>query len=105
MQARKRIFSTATAVGYLLTVTVSALFHSHNCCGRPASRPGVYASHCADEHDCSVCQFLAQKPAPTAEVSPVDVGSPVEEVVAAAPLGAVGDVFSAWHSRAPPSVA
>ena len=106
MLAKNREFSTLTAASYLLAITVSALFHNHKCCGHQRPRPGVSASQRRDhDHDCAVCQFLAQKPAPAAAVAPVGTSLPVQEVVAASPVRAEGGVFSAWHSRAPPAVA
>ena len=90
-----------TAASYLLAITASALFHNHHH-GEDQPRPGVSASHWADGHECSICQFLAQKPAPAAVVAPVGLSAPVQEVVAAAPACAVRGVFAAWHSRAPP---
>ena len=71
MLVRSRKLTVLTAASYLLAVTASALFHNHDGHGDEQPRPGVSASHGADDHDCSVCQFLAQKPAPTADVAPV----------------------------------
>jgi hypothetical protein len=105
MLARNRKLTVLTAASYLLAITVSALFHNHDGHGNEQPQPGVSAAHSADDHDCSVCQFLAQKPAPAADVTPVDVGALVQEVAAPAPVCTVGVVFTAWHSRAPPVLA
>jgi hypothetical protein len=102
MLARNRKLTVVTAASYLLAITVSGLFHSHNDRGEDQPRPGVSASHHADGHDCPVCQFLAQKPAPAADVAPVGVGALSQQVTAPAPACALGDVFTAWQSRAPP---
>ena len=106
MRARNPKLTVLTAASYLLVITCSALFHDHHHGhGEDQPRPGVSASHSADDHECSICQFLAQKPAPAAVVAPVGASAPVQEVVAAAPACAVRGVFAAWHSRAPPVVA
>ena len=103
MRARNPELTVLTAASYLLVITCSALFHDHHHGhGEDQPRPGVSASHSADAHECSICQFLAQKPAPAAVVAPVGVNAPVQQVVAAAPACAVRGVFAAWHSRAPP---
>ncbi len=106
MWVRSHKLTVLTAAGYLLAITASALFHTHNGHGEEQPRPGVSASHPADdEHDCSVCQFLAQKPAPVAFVAPATSTALVQEVAASAPACAVGGVFTAWRSRAPPVLA
>ena len=71
MLVRNRKLTILTAASYLLAVTASAMFHNHPGHGGHPSRPGVSASHSADDHDCPVCQFLAQKPAPAAAIAPV----------------------------------
>ena len=98
MQARSPKLTVLLAAGYLLTITASALYHDHHH-GKNQLRPGVCASHSA------ICQFLAQKPAPAAIVTPVGLIAPVHEVVAAGPACAVRGVFAAWYSRAPPIAA
>jgi hypothetical protein len=102
---RSRKLSILTAASYLLVVMFSALFHDHHDHGRGPSRPGVAASHLADDHDCSVCQFLAQKPAPAAVVAPQIASTLVQELAAPAPSCPVPSAFTAWQSRAPPAVA
>jgi hypothetical protein len=100
-----RILTVLTAASYLLAVSASALFHDHNDHHKDQPRPGESGSHISDGHDCSVCQFLAQKPAPIAEIAPVGSSARVQEVVALAPAHVVGGIFAAWHSRAPPVLA
>ncbi|MEN6407764.1 MAG: DUF2946 family protein [Thermoguttaceae bacterium] len=103
--SQNRLGSLVLAVGYLLTVTVSGSFHDHHHGhGDPSdsSRPGVSALH-GDQHgECSVCQFLAQKPAPVAVVAVADVGQLVQTVVSSSLSRVSTGVFSAWQSRAPP---
>jgi hypothetical protein len=86
----------------LLTVVGAALFHDHHH-GEEQHGPGVSASHSTDGHECPVCQFLAQQPAPAADITPVSVSTPVQAVVTVAPACAVRGIFAAWHSRAPPA--
>ena len=105
MLIRSRNLTVFMAASYLLAITGSALFHDHKGCGSGPSRPGVAAAHGVADHDCAVCQFLAQKPAPAANVAPVGPSTWAQEVPAASPVCAVSGVFSAWHSRAPPAVA
>ena len=105
MFVRSHKLTVLTAASYLLAITASGLFHNHEGCGHERPLPGVSAAHGGDHHDCSVCQFLAQKPAPAANVAPVGASLRAQEVTAAAPVCAVSGVFSAWHSRAPPAVA
>lgn len=103
MFVRNRLLTVLTTAGYLLAISASALFHEHHGHDDEVSRPGVSASHaCDEEHDCSVCQFLAQKPAPAADVAPVGSGSLVQDVAMPPPASAESDSFTAWHSRAPP---
>jgi hypothetical protein len=105
MLIRSRKLTVFTMASYLLAITASALFHEHKGCGGGLSRPGVAAAHGCADHDCAVCQFLAQKPAPAVAVAPVGPGMWAQEVPAASPVCAVSGVFSAWHSRAPPAIA
>jgi hypothetical protein len=106
MLARNRIRTLLIAASYLLAVSASALFHHHHDCDHDEShRPGVAASHCEGQDECSVCQFLAQKPAPMAEVAPADLGTLVQELAASSPESATCGVFNAWQSRAPPAFA
>ena len=130
MLIRRRILSVLTTASYLLAITVATQFHSHghegasDCCGHGGfhatiagdaaaghshgasgenhSGPKSPAPRPADNHDCPVCQFLAQKPAPTAEVALVSCGVLVQEAFFSAPARMVVGVFSAWQSRAPP---
>lgn len=102
MSAKNSNFRMLLAVSYLLTIVASAPFHTHSLGGDPPSRVAVTASHCDEDHDCPVCQFLAQKPAPAATVASVGPGIFVQEVVAVASACADRGAFSAWHSRAPP---
>ena len=105
MLVQSRKLKVFTAASYLLVITVSAFFHNHYGQGEGRFQPGVSAAHSSDEHDCSVCQFLAQKPAPVACVAPVGLSALVQEVAAPAAASAVRVVFAAWHSRAPPVLA
>ena len=86
MFVRSHKLTVLTAASYLLAITASGLFHNHEGCGHERPLPGVSASHGGDHHDCSVCQFLAQKPAPAADVRRVGASLPVQEVTAAAPV-------------------
>jgi hypothetical protein len=104
MWVRSRKLSVFTAASYLLVISLSALFHDHHGHNKGPSRPGVSAAHAADDHDCSVCQFLAQKPAPAAEIAPEIASALVQDIAAPAPLCLVRGVFAAWQSRAPPSI-
>jgi hypothetical protein len=105
MLLRSRKLTVLTAASYLLAITASALFHEHKSCDDRPSRPGVSAAHGDSDHDCSVCQFLTQKPAPAADVAPVGPILRAQELPAESAVCAVSGVFSAWHSRAPPAVA
>ena len=105
MLARNRTLTVLTTASYLLAITASALFHNHHGHGKEDSCPGASAAHSTEGHDCSVCQFLAQKPAPVADVAPESASTLVQEVAAPAPACPVRGVFTAWHSRAPPVVA
>jgi hypothetical protein len=105
MLVRSRRLTVLMLASYLLAITAPALFHEHKSCGSQRSRTGVSAAHHGQDHDCSVCQFLAQKPAPVAVVAPVSLSSLVEDVVVVVQVCAVSGVFSAWHSRAPPAIA
>ena len=108
MLSRNRILTVLTTAAYLLVVSGSALFHNHHddCDhGEDHHRPGVSGSHFADDHDCLVCQFLAQKPAPAAEITTSSSSPLVQNVFAPALPHAANDLFSAWHSRAPPAFA
>ena len=106
MLMRSRKLTVLLAAGYLLAVTASAPFHNHNGRGEEQPpRPGVSASHFAEHGACSVCQFLAQKPAPAAALAPVSASALVQEVAAWAPRCAEVGVFTAWRSRAPPAAA
>lgn len=105
MLARNRIRTVLFAACYLLAVSASALFHHHDGDQDESHRPGVAASHGEGQDECSVCQFLAQKPAPMAEVEPVESGTLVQELAAPSPESAMSGVFSAWQSRAPPAFA
>jgi hypothetical protein len=108
MRARSPRLAALTTVIYLMAVCGSALFHEHH--DRPGSgedpaRQGVSASCSDDDHECSICQFLAQKPAPAAVIAPVDLSSLVQDVAAPTAVRAAPAVFTAWHSRAPPASA
>ena len=105
MLLRNRIRTVLIAACYLLAVSASALFHHHDGDHDESHRPGFAASHCESSDECSVCQFLAQKPAPMAEVTPVGSGTLVQELAASSPESAECGVFSAWQSRAPPAFA
>jgi len=132
MGTKNRWGSVLMAVGYLLAVSTSSLFHHHadwdngGCChGRSlAHRASADCHHGASDNDsprpktpttpspcpsddgnCSVCQFLAQKPAPTADVVPVTSGVLVQEAFSPPSARITVGVFSAWHSRGPPDFA
>jgi len=103
MLYRNRFLAILLATSYLLVVATSARFHRHGEHDEDQpQRPGFAASHAGDEHDCSVCQFLAQKPAPLAAVAPADNRDLVQEVVAPSLPRHFCVLFSAWQSRAPP---
>jgi hypothetical protein len=102
MLAQNRKLTVFLATSYLLAVTTCALFHNHHEHDGEQSRPGVSAAHASEDDDCSVCQFLAQKPAPVAVVAPVGVSTMVQDVAAPSPARVVRIVFTAWQSRAPP---
>jgi len=125
MSHKNRRLSVLMAAGYMLVVTFSAFFHHHagygdaGCCGScglsssdldgasGAPHDGCHGSkapvpHFADDKDCPVCQFLAQKPAPICIIAPVVSSTLVEKVATVAPASPVEGIFSAWHSRAPP---
>ena len=102
MPARNRILPVLVAASYLLAVCASSLFHHHETHDEESSRPGFSASHAEDDHDCSICQFLAQKPAPAADVAAVEAGELVQAIATPSTLQSVGGLFTAWHSRAPP---
>jgi hypothetical protein len=103
MCLRNRALTALLAASYMLAVTTSTLFHSHGDHDEDQPpRPGVSAAHPEHDHDCSVCQFLAQKPAPVVLVTPVSLGAPVQDVAVPAPACPVARVFATWHSRAPP---
>jgi hypothetical protein len=102
MRRHRNSLTLLTLASYLLAVSVSALFHEHHHHDEDQPRPGVSAAHGDDGHECSICQFLAHKPAPAADVAPVGVSSPVHELLTAAPACVVRAIVTAWHSRAPP---
>jgi hypothetical protein len=123
MGTRNRLVSALMAVGYLLTVSAASLFHNHadhrgGACSHEASSHGRHGdaddhsrhpqspSPCSDDgSECSVCQFLAQKPAPTIAVVVASSGALVQDASVAPPARVIAGVFSAWHSRGPPSLA
>ena len=124
MGMKNRWVSVLVAAGYLLAVSTASLFHHHakrdygGCCHGQSlthggaddlsSRPDtpIVPPPCpSDDTNCSVCQFLAQKPAPTPEVAPVNTGVLVQEAFSLPPARIAVGVFSAWHSRGPPAVA
>jgi hypothetical protein len=119
MLPRNRIVTGLTIAAYLLVVCGASLFHDHhddchddhhNDChgsrGHGGEQPssGLWASHVTDEHDCQVCQFLAQQPAPADSPAPGRCSLLIHGVFAPAPPWAVECLFLAWHSRAPPLV-
>jgi hypothetical protein len=125
---KNRCLAALAAVGYLLTVSTASLFHDHagghggGCCHGASAADEESADECHASHDhsprskspgspspcpsdhgsCSVCQFLGQKPAPTAEVVLASSGTLVQEVSSLPPTRISVGVFSAWHSRGPP---
>jgi hypothetical protein len=124
MGMKSRWISVLVAAGYLLVVSTASLFHHHadqdggGCCHgqslgygasddhSPCSKPpSIPSSPPSDDNNCSVCQFLAQKPAPTAEVVAVTAGVLVQEAYLPPPAHSSVGVFSAWHSRGPPALA
>jgi hypothetical protein len=102
MLLRNRLLTVCTAASYLLVVTASALFHEHHDHHDEQPRPGVSASQASDDHDCSVCQFLAQKPAPTSDITPEGISTLVQSVSSSGLPCVACDTFTAWQSRAPP---
>jgi hypothetical protein len=115
---RNRGLSSLVAASYLLVVTTASLFHNHgpegvgchSCAAMHSesnhdSSDGHGSAPCCPDDHCPVCQFLAQKPAPAAEVAVVGHAEPVQQVVVAEPVCPVVAEFSAWRSRAPPTVA
>jgi hypothetical protein len=102
MRIRRRLPTLLVAASYLLALSMSALPHCHHGHAEGEPRPGLCANHSGDEHECPICQFLAQKPAPVIPVAPVTVGLLVQDVTPVAPAGTASEVFTAWHSRAPP---
>jgi hypothetical protein len=102
MLLRSRLLSVSTTATYLLAITASALFHEHPGHADQQPQSGVCASHATDDHDCSVCQFLAQKPAPASDITPEGVSRLVQSVSSPALPCVVCKTFSAWQSRAPP---
>jgi hypothetical protein len=129
---KSRCVASLLAVGYLLAISAAPLFHNHaaenggGCCHeRSAARvasaeehhtaadchrphhktPGAPSRCPADDGRCSVCQFLGQAPAPTAEVVLISSGTLVQEVSSPPPPRLAIGVFSAWHSRGPPAFA
>jgi hypothetical protein len=107
MLSRNRPLTALTAASYLLVVSGAALFHDHACDGHDEhpGRPGVASTHAGDAEHCSVCQFLSQKTAPVQYVTPTHSFALVQSIVVVSPLCETGELFSAWHSRAPPAVA
>ncbi len=132
MWTKSRRLSGVVAASYVLALATAALVHNHTgcdsgCCGGhggahgladnhgPGGRhgghedgqpaPGAPGRHATQDDNCPACQFLAQKPAPTAVVAPVAAAALVEEVAFLAPARPAAGVFSAWQSRAPPALA
>jgi hypothetical protein len=127
LETRNRCLATVVAVGYLLTVSAASLFHNHGvescggCCHErsmadqhhgsahshgPHHKTPKAPSGCpADDGRCSVCQFLAQKPVPTAAVTLSGSGTLIATVLAPPPARLAVGAFSAWHSRGPPALA
>jgi hypothetical protein len=125
-----RWVSAFVAASYLLAVSAASLFHHHpdrGGCGHsgsssqqasadchhgesddhsPTSKSPRVPSQCpSDDGGCSVCHFLGQKPAPTADVATVSSGTLVQAAVLPPPARISVGNFSAWHSRGPPSLA
>jgi hypothetical protein len=105
MWMRSRKLTVITAASYLLVVSAAALFHDHDDHDHGLQKSDAAAAKLTDGHDCSVCQFLAQTPAPAAEVAPVRVSTLAQDVIVAAPACVARGVFTAWQSRAPPVLA
>ncbi len=120
---KKRWFSPLVAAGYLFVIAAAPLFHNHadhdgGCghafaatendsasCPHDGDSSHRSAPHPSDCNHCPVCQFLAQTPAPVAEVAIEGDGLLVQELASPAPACAAVGVFSAWQSRAPPCFA
>jgi hypothetical protein len=122
---KNRRFSLLSAIGYALIVVGAPLFHNHSIsdgdgCSLAVQHrsdersPDVDSSaaeeiavvaHSSEGESCPVCQFLANKPAPAAEITPVASGELVESVALAALPSPAAAFFSAWQSRAPPCFA
>ncbi|MEN6452427.1 MAG: hypothetical protein ABFC96_18215 [Thermoguttaceae bacterium] len=132
MWTSSRRISAAVTAGYLLALVTAALVHNHGgqdggCCGArlaAESAPhGHRLGHGHDAHrhgrpcpaapahdqtgksDCAACHFLAQKLTLTAIVAPAASAALVQRVAAAVVEQPAGSIFSAWQSRAPPTLA
>ena len=129
---KHHLVSVLVAAGYLLAVSAASLFHHHpdqggDGCRHAQSSPREASADCyrgeSDEHSprsnapvapsrcpsddggCSVCHFLGQKPAPTADMAPIISGTLVQEAGLSPPACVSVGVFSPWHSRGPPALA
>ena len=105
MLARNRKLTVLVAASYLLVVCATSLFHHHEEHDEGSFGPGFAASHSESGEDCSICQFLAQNPAPVTYVVPVESGELVQKVLQLEASRFDFDLFSAWQSRAPPCFA
>ena len=132
MRMRNRRPTVLVAAGYAFVATAAGLFHNHvrqkdvgcgshnrSCAiARDGSSSCRHDTHhdghrgpsdpiqCpADDSNCLVCQFLAQKPAPVAEVAPVASFLLLHAVAVIGSSRSISGVFAAWHSRAPPALA
>lgn len=113
---------------YVLSVTVSGLFHAHSpggcapacsghdhghapaCCGHDehAAAEDVAAEDVAavsGANVCPVCDFLAQKPIPTATIVDVVRASLYQSLVRVKPLARIEEPLSPHWTRGPPSLA
>ena len=116
MSGRNRTISVLLAVCYTLAVTVSALFHDHDdACGGHSCRGDRAADHRLllqkqtpqspkDAHQCSVCQFLAEKTLAAEQFAELTSGALAQEVVLDAQPASLEALSLSWHSRAPPDI-
>ena len=88
--------------------------HTNTCsrassCDADAALPqyGSRSTNSLDSHHvkCPVCEFLAQKPIPSVEVTESCVAPLCEALAPSTPSRCSGDVPSSYRVRAPPAVA
>ena len=96
---------------YVLAVTAGALFHQHGHqhvgeqgAGNRLAPGWACSAENHDDEQCSICEFLAQKPIPAQQIEEAACAPLVEQRAAAAPIPLTFDVPSTRHIRAPPRV-